>query len=169
MSRRSPRNQGLRALTGSYCAAGLQLFLRWRHCEGRTYGMSHRVSSVARQTAGDRSRQLQRESKLQKAVFSDSWPPDEPMTAQRVSWAGANGSDCGTFLKCLSEQREIPKANRGHPLPVCHPLSPRAERPQAGVRTRHGFKYVFVCSLFGGFTSHEKTICPKLMSARKNC
>lgn len=42
-----------------------------------------------------------------------------------VSWAGANGSDCVTFLTCLSEQREIPRANKGHP-PLVSPTVPWA-------------------------------------------
>lgn len=53
--------------------------------EGRPIGMSHCVCFMVWQTADDSCRQLHRESKLQKAVFSDSCPPDEPMAAQQVS------------------------------------------------------------------------------------
>lgn len=54
----------------------------------------------------DSCRRAQSKSELQ-GQFSDSWAPDEPMTAQQISWAGAIGSDCGTFLKFFCEQHEI--------------------------------------------------------------
>ncbi|TNN78212.1 hypothetical protein EYF80_011452 [Liparis tanakae] len=84
----------------------------------------------------ERERERVRSKLHTEAAFSfiDSWPPDEPMVARQVSGAGASGSERGTFLEFLSEQREIPKANRGHRAPGVRPRVHRRAHRRAHPR-----------------------------------
>lgn len=114
--------------------------------------MSHRVWTVARETAGDSCRQLQKESKLLRLCFQTAglqmsqWRPSRSIEQEPMGLIVGH-----SWSSCLNSVKSPRQTEATHSLCVtlCPPWQ---ERPQRICHTRHGFNYVFVCSLFIYFT-----------------
>lgn len=141
----SLRNQGLLVLTGCHCTARLQLFLRWRHGEGRTYGMSHCVCTMAQQTVGDSCRQRQRESELQRQCFQTAglqmsqWRPSRSVEQEPMGLIVGH-----SWSACLNSVKSPRQTQATHLLCVtrCPPDQSVASTPDMGSNTS-----LFACCL----------------------
>lgn len=156
--RRSPRNQGPSILNVLYYAARLELFLNRWHSEGPTSGMSHlSVLWCGRQRVtivGNCKARVNCKGSVVRQLAS-RWANDGPAgQLSRSQWVWL--WDVPEVLVCL---HEIHKTNTGHPLPVCHPVSPLTRASTVELQHRNQFKQLFLCwgYLFGGLTSVENS------------
>ena len=113
-----------------------------------TSGMSHSGYAVARQTAGDSCRQLQRESKLQRQCFQTAglqksqWRPSRSVEQEPMGLIVGH-----SWSACLNSVKSPRQTEATHSLCVTH-CPP--DRPSCHIG--HELEYVFVCSQFRGFT-----------------
>lgn len=128
-----------------------------------TSGMSHSGRAVARQTAGDSCRQLQRESKLQRQCFQTAglqmsqWRPSRSVEQEPMGLIVGH-----SWSACLNSVKSPRQTEATHSLCVTH-CPP--DRPSCHIG--HELKYVLVCSQFRGLTSDDKNIISSIDECKK--